>query len=1016
MSLAELLDALDYNQYPQYYLKTDTQQAPEIAPLFRTARDIGVDGIYVFRSSPGETNILPVRPAVYVAEAQTVDEARKIHRYLWNIGHAPFLIIKLPDHIRIYTGFDYSDKSEEIGILEPRNIALDKQSIREELADFCAESINTGLLWEKRGNSLDPDRRVDKRLLRNLNTLGNILTTKEKLEPELAHALIGKYIYIRYLNDRKLLSDEWLKRNNININLVFGRHATVEGLQKLTKALEGWLNGNIFPLDFTTLTDRHVAQVAAVFKGDQPLTNNLWQLSLDLKVYDFEYIPIETLSSIYEQFLHEQGKGKSIGAYYTPEYLADYLLAEINTVKPLKKGMKILDPSCGSGIFLVFAYRRLIELELVKSSDGKISLTELAELLENLYGIERVIDACFITEFSLILTLLHYAEPPELLAENSQFRFPSLHNTHIFHYDFFNNACPLWEQQIKFDWVVGNPPWIKADSQEENFAHLWITENQKERPISNYNVAEAFSWRATDLLLSDGCAGLILPAKSLYNHNSQKYRQQFFSKHEIIRMTNFSNLRRELFEGRAIAPAVTIIYRNTSQEGEKPLIDHYGPFLIYQTSNIDGRLLTITMNEDEYQAISPYEAESGEATTWKFALWGTYRDKRATARLRKLFPMTLGQFYKDNEKNGWYLHEGSQLRDRSRQDQENIDHIPFLIGKDRLNTTIMDKSERLFSIPENALQKIPPEECNIRVQGGSKGLLTSNPPHVILNASWKYVIYSDEYFVIRPRQIGLSAPKTYENYLQALSLYLSSSLVRYYLFFQTPSFGIERDRITLRDVKSIPVPEFTSEQIQVLVGLHKDLVQREASGDTAHLQDDLDEQIARLLNVPSSINTLANEFNRIRLKLIENAENSEAAKYPNSEDLIAYAQQLQSELDGFVTTSTRHHQITIDQSPEVIVCTVELKSSEDRLPIVVKDWISRDAEIFVRLRNELNKNFSQWVYVEKELRIFEGSAVHLYKKPLFINWTKTQALNDADDIIAESLSPARNDLNELSRP
>ena len=563
---------------------------------------------------------------------------------------------------------------------------------------------------------------------------------------------------------------------------------------------------------------------------------------------------------------------------------------------------------------------------------------------------------------------------------------------------------------------MGNPPWIKADPQKEEFAYAWITENQKERPISNYSVSEAFSWRVIDILFSDGYAGLILPAKSLYNHNSQKYRQQFFLKNEVSRMTNFSNMRRELFDGRAIAPAVTIIYRNSSQEGEKPLIDHYGPFLIHQTSNIDGRLLTITMNNSEYQAVSPYEAESGEATTWKYALWGTYRDRRAIARLRKLFPMTLGQLYKDNEKNGWHLHEGSQLRDNSRQNQENIDHIPYLIGKIRLNTTIMDKSERQFSIPENALQKIPPEECNIRVQGGSKGLLTSNPPHIILNASWKYVIYSNEFFVVPPRQIGLSAPEAYEDYLQALSLYLSSSLVRYYLFFQTPSFGIERDRITLRDVKSIPVPEFTSEQIQALVGLHKDLVQREASGDAAHLQNDMDEQIARLLKVPSSINTLANEFNRIRLNLIENARDSEAIKYPNSEDLIIYARQLQSELDGFATTSSRHHQITIDQSPEVIACTVELKSSDDRLPIVVKDRISGDAEIFVRLRNELNKDFSQWVYVEKELRVFEGSSVHIYKKPLLINWTNTQALNDADDIIAESLYPARNNLNELLRP
>ena len=57
MSLAELLDALDYNQYPQYYLKTDAQQAPEIASLFRTARDIGVDWDLTFSDQARERQI-----------------------------------------------------------------------------------------------------------------------------------------------------------------------------------------------------------------------------------------------------------------------------------------------------------------------------------------------------------------------------------------------------------------------------------------------------------------------------------------------------------------------------------------------------------------------------------------------------------------------------------------------------------------------------------------------------------------------------------------------------------------------------------------------------------------------------------------------------------------------------------------------------------------------------------------------------------------------------------------------
>ncbi len=1012
MPLAELLDALDYDQYPQYYLKTDAKQPPDIAPLFRAANEIGVDGIYVFQSSPREQNILSVRPAVYVAEAQNAEEARKIHRHLWNLGQAPFVIIVLPDHIRVYTGFDYSRGPEEDGVLEP-SVEPDIDSIRERLADFRAESINTGSLWQKRADNLKSDRRVDKRLLKNLNTLGDILITEEKLKPEVAHALIGKYIYIRYLRDRKILSDEWLRQHNINIDHVLGRYATVEGLQTLVSVLESWLNGNIFPLDFNDLTDRYVSQVAAVFKGDQLLSKNLSQLSLELQVYDFEYIPIEMLSSIYQQFLCAMGIGKKIGAYYTPKYLADYLLAEMNAVKPLKKGMRILDPSCGSGIFLVLVYRRLIELEIASSPNQKLSLQELVGLLGYLYGIERVPDACYIAEFSLILTLLHYADPAELLAEDKHFRFPLLHDAHIFQCDFFNDICPLWEQKLEFDWVVGNPPWIKADSQEEKLAYKWITENQKERSVGNYSVAEAFSWRVSELLEQNGCVGLILPATSLYNLGSQKYRQQFFQKYEVLRMTDFSNLRKVLFEGKAIKPAVTMIYREALEEDEKASIEHYGPFLINQTPNISGTLWTITINENDFQAVSPYEAEHGDIATWKFALWGTHRDRRAIARLCRLFPITLGQFCR---KNNWSLHQGPDLRNGFIEHQEELEHVPFLEGKKRLNTDLMNQSERQFSIPGYALEDIPKEVCYVRVQGGKKGLLVSEPPHLILNASWKYVVYSDEFFVIRPRQVGLSAPQSYAEYLRALSVYLSSSLVRYYLFFQTPSFGIERDRITLHDVKSIPIPDLTSEQIQILAGLQKDLVQRELYGNTAHLQEDLDEQIAKTLNIPVSISSLATEFNRIRLSLIENGRSSEATRHPDKEDLLAYAQQLQAELDGFITTSTTHHQITIDRSSEMVVCTVELKSSKNELPIIVREEISRDKGLFARLHDELNKNFSQWVYVQRGLRIFEGSAVHIYKEPRLINWTITQALNDADDIIAEALSAVRNDFNELSRP
>src|SRR5712692_5131076 len=140
MLLEEVLDALDYSHSP-YYLKTAQKREPEVASLFRAAHSAGVDGIYVFQSSSEKNTTFSVRPAVYIAEAQTPEEARVIHRSLWNLSQAPFLIVVLPDHIRVYTGFDYSQEDESAGIIEP-SIALDRNTILEQLADFCAEAIN----------------------------------------------------------------------------------------------------------------------------------------------------------------------------------------------------------------------------------------------------------------------------------------------------------------------------------------------------------------------------------------------------------------------------------------------------------------------------------------------------------------------------------------------------------------------------------------------------------------------------------------------------------------------------------------------------------------------------------------------------------------------------------------------------------------------------------------------------------------------------------------------------------
>jgi len=230
------------------------------------------------------------------------------------------------------------------------------------------------------------------------------------------------------------------------------------------------------------------------------------------------------------------------------------------------------------------------------------------------------------------------------------------------------------------------------------------------------------------------------------------------------------------------------------------------------------------------------------------------------------------------------------------------------------------------------------------------------------------------------------------------------------LFFQVPQWGIERDRITLNTVSSIPIPILTLEQVEQLAALQKKLVSMEVEQGARYAQASLDEQIRKILQVPESITTLVTEFMQLRSKLVGGGTTEavqKAQQRPDQEALQAYAQQLTRDLDGFLDSGKTHHRITIERSKDLICCTVEFVKSDHAFIPVIKDASPQNGQIFTRLQQELKQEFSQWVYVQRGLRMFGPSIVSLYKVPQLINWTRTQAMNDADDMIAEILSIER---------
>jgi len=235
ITLNELENRLGYDRSSHYHRTEGEPPDIETAHLFRVSREVGVRGIYTFEASLGQKpKLLPARPAVYVAEAETHEEARLIHKSLWNLSYAPFIIIHLPDQIRVYTGFSYAYDSDEDGLITEISTSKRLKQLREILQ---ATSIDTGQIWKSEyAKELKPEQRVDEHLLRNLKKLGAALE-KKGLRDETAHALIGKYVYLHYLRDRGILSDAWLRSSGIDPATVFNRNATVNGLRKLVEIL-----------------------------------------------------------------------------------------------------------------------------------------------------------------------------------------------------------------------------------------------------------------------------------------------------------------------------------------------------------------------------------------------------------------------------------------------------------------------------------------------------------------------------------------------------------------------------------------------------------------------------------------------------------------------------------------------------------------------------------------------------------------------------------------------------------
>jgi hypothetical protein len=1024
MQFSELKSALGYTDAPLYREDDGAGLvAPEDLHLVRLARasgpngESGVKGTFFFKTSPEGKS---VRPAVHLAELTTAEEARVLHRRLWNQGINPFLIVLLPGEIRVYTGFAYHPDNGGIGLVNSVKLAGELlPDLHGLLAAYNADAINRGEIWERQEKDLRPNKRVDSTLLQNLKELSRVLQENHGVSRRSSHALIGRFVYLHYLRARRILSDKWLEQEaKVTPDDVFSVHATLAAFRRLSKEVEATFNGRIFPIpwgDRQAPTAKAVKEVARVFAGEDPASG---QMALPFTAYDFSYIPIELLSSIYEQFLHAEGPDASEkdGAHYTPEPLAEYLVSEVQAALPMHQGMRILDPCCGSGIFLVVAFRRLVEHECAKQRSTSLPPQELKKLLtRSIYGVERNKTACEIAAFSLILAMLTYIDPPALHKLKRTFKFPTLKGRNLFAEDFFAEDGCFWKkidpdtrEPILFDWILGNPPWIdgvKASDQDAEPILRWIGANEQKFGLARKRTSEAFACRILEKLAKRGVAGLVLGAKTLVNDHLKTWRAKFFSENRVHRVTNFANLAYVIFPT-VKEPAMTISYSACDEEQMATPIRHVGPFVANQvTVSHTRKAWVVGITESEIKLVDVAEATRGDASTWKLALWGNYRDARELARLKALLPETLGTLA---AKPGWHLALGLQLRkdagkewqdDRGEWKQEN-EYVKKLEGLRLLDHKALVSAGACLEFREQWQVKNN-KGCFVRTRGGTKGIALSRGPHLFL---WnEFAAFSEDDYILEHDKIGLKCPKAEANWLRAISLIWTSSITQYFLFFElNAAWGVGRSQIDLGDAENVRMPMLDEALVKRLGMLHSELATELSRGKTFddHFRRELDRSVGRELNLPESLMKTVTDFAIERLALNQGKAPADKLRPPNESELHAYAAQLTAELDGFVGGKARHR-ITILRSSHGICASIEITRKSRPIAPVIKVATGDDAKILKELLKAAETKESQWIYVRRSIRIMDDGVLRLFKPPRRLEWTEARALLDAGDIIAE---------------
>lgn len=604
-------------------------------------------------------------------------------------GNCQWVIVSNYYEIRLYTSLDQSkyeyfnlDMLQETENFQKFIYLLSKTSL---IGDGGKHTPKTKVLFEE---NIAEEKRIEKQfytLYKSVrenvfkNLVANNREVNEELLLEKTQKLMDRFLFIAFAEDKGLLP-----RNSYE-SVIVKKGKEYLGIFEMFKTFCNWINsgnkqfninrynGGLFKedtdLDGLLIEDAVFEELEKIAQYDfsEQVNEHILGHIFEQSITDLEEIKSSLQNKEYDQ---KEGKRKKTGVFYTPKHITRHIVEttignwledkkaelgyyelpeikefwttkglSVNAKKHLEfwkkyrdvvKNMKIIDPACGSGAFLIEAFDYLMKIsEYIKEQiasfniSGSYSLTEditSSILLNNIYGVDLSAESVEITKLALWLKTADPSRPLENLDENIKHGNSVVDDKQIDENFAFN-----WNEEFSeifenggFDIVIGNPPYVRQESIKEIKPHL-----QKNYAVYT-GVADLYCYfyeLGYKLLKKDsGYLGFITSNKWFRAKYGQNLRQFFLENTEILEIIDYNGIK--IFDGATVDSNIIVFKAKKDSENINEMSIKIGDsdYFKLKQNSLSSEMFVFSHNEEEISIKEKIERIGKPLKEWEISI------------------------------------------------------------------------------------------------------------------------------------------------------------------------------------------------------------------------------------------------------------------------------------------------------------------------------------------------------------------------------------------------------------